>query len=128
MPNDQNPESQSSTGEILDQAQAELDAASDDLEAKLRQFDDRAKGARQRYNSSKVKPATPDSKESESARGLGFGLQIAYALAGTPIFFWGIGKLIEQSTGNEQWPNWLTIIGALLGFAYVLFAAQRLQK
>ena len=119
---------QSKTSEILDEAQAKLKVTQSEFESKLDEFDTRAKSARAKYNSSKVAPANPDSKESESARGLGHGLQIAYALAGTPIVFYGIGRLIASSTGQDQWTNWLTIIGALLGFGYVIFVTQKLNS
>ena len=112
---------------IVDQAKDEMDKATDDFDDRLNDLSTRAEAANQKYQSRKAQAAKNQKSDSEAAKGLGYGLTYAYVLIGPPIFGWGIGFLIEKSTGNDQLKSWLAIGGTLLGFAAMLFLLYRDQ-
>lgn len=66
--------------------------------------------------------------ERESARGLGIGLSIAYTIIGLPLFGYGVGYLIDQSTGGQAAKGIAMMIGAIAGIAMAFVMLNRQEK
>ncbi|RYG36753.1 hypothetical protein EON81_08760 [bacterium] len=58
-------------------------------------------------------------------RGLGTGLQIAYAIIGLPIFGFGAGWLLDNALHGTAWKPILTMLGAVAGIGYAVWHLNR---
>jgi F0F1-type ATP synthase assembly protein I len=66
--------------------------------------------------------------DGESARGLGIGLTVAYAIIGTPLLGFGIGYLIDGNSTVKTWSGILGMIGAFAGVGYCVYILNRTQQ
>ncbi|MBL8064904.1 MAG: AtpZ/AtpI family protein [Chthonomonadaceae bacterium] len=78
----------------------------------------------------KLKKHTPEGSKggfvgAEGGRNLGLGLQIAYAILGVPIVFFGVGWLIDRQVGGTLWQGLLTIFGAAIAVWYAVIASGK---
>lgn len=101
-----------------------------EMDAKLREIEERAKIARHRQQMAENRTEKARRSDAEAARGLGLGLTGAYALLGTPIVGWGIGKLIDSRIGGggKGWETGLTMAGFAMGLAYIILVVQKRQS
>lgn len=83
----------------------------------------KARREKQRTSDRKVLGQDP-----ASARQLGIGLTVAYTVLGVPLAFYGVGWLLDQGTGDDQWRTNLTFVGAVLGVTAAVIMLQRLQS
>ncbi|CAN5539907.1 hypothetical protein BH11ARM2_BH11ARM2_38870 [soil metagenome] len=66
--------------------------------------------------------------DQENYRGLGFGLQLAYAIIGMPLLGFGIGWLLDKSLGGDGWRPIMTLLGAVLGIGYAVWQLNRQNR
>lgn len=97
----------------------------DDLEARLAQFEERARLASGKRNVQKKAIETERSTLQGDARGMGMGLTIAYIIVGTPMAGALVGWLIDMQAGSNVAKGFGTLIGAVIGIAYAVFLLNR---
>jgi F0F1-type ATP synthase assembly protein I len=116
---------------VTDRAKETANQAFEDLDAQLQSIQSSA--ARGRASLDKAQPG-PDSPsrtgmtDPETARGLGVGLTIAYAILGMPLVMFGLGWLIDQAFKTTLWQSLLGLIGFFMGCGYAVYAAQANAK
>lgn len=98
---------------------------------KLAELDRKAEELRTRAGESKrrLEVATKrDEKtlksEQEAARGLGFGLQVAYTIIGMPLLGAAIGYGIDTATGNTIWKGNVSLLFMAIGVAWAIYILQ----
>lgn len=98
-----------------DQIDAEFEERMRKLEAKVEESKT-VREAQQRESKRQM------ASDRESARGLGVGLSVAYTIIGLPLFGYGVGYLIDNSTGGEAAKGIAMMIGAVagIGMAFVI--------
>lgn len=92
-----------------------------ELEAKMQQ----AKQATNKATGKAKDDSMSGSLDRGTAVGMGFGLTLAYTIVGMPIAGYFLGKLINSLTGKSGFEVWLTIIGGIIGVAWVSMVASR---
>jgi F0F1-type ATP synthase assembly protein I len=97
-----------------------------EFEERIRKLHGRADAAKAARDGATREAERTRGVEGTSARGLGFGLIIAYSLVGPMIAGWGVGWLIDRGRGQgNEGQTWGTVVGMFAGFAMVVFLAQR---
>lgn len=98
----------------------------------LPNFDDRlarleqaAREARGRHETVKHEQARKQTSDGESARGLGIGLTVAYAILGMPLLGAGLGWLIDRQMGTSNYMGILCTIGAIVGVVFAVMTTNR---
>lgn len=66
--------------------------------------------------------------DQDSAKGLGIGLAIAYTMIGLPIFGYGVGYFVDQSSGGTQAKGIGVLIGSILGIFMAVVILNRHGK
>lgn len=102
----------------------------DEIEARLRDIEEKARQARAgarfpdppEWNYTRKRAPTPTGSE---YKGLGFGLAAAYALLGMVFFGWGIGWLIDRSSGGITGQAIGVTLGGIAGLGAALFMLNR---
>lgn len=111
--------------EIRAEAAAKLEAADEDIEARLQRLGDQASAGRKRAENREIGHKS-EMFDRSTARGAGIGLTVAYAIIGVPLFGFGVGWLIDQARGTPD--RFASILGLLGCFAGVGFAFFVLNK
>lgn len=115
----------SQTAEAKERAKRELDQVERDFEDRLNTTEAKFDDAKARYEAGKAKADKEAASSGESSRGLGFGLTIAYAIIGAPLVGYGIGYLIDQSTGASAYASALCLVGAFAGIAFAVVVLNK---
>ena len=96
------------------------------------EFDERMRRLESRVQESKAIRESKQREEKrqlegdrESARGLGIGLSIAYTIIGLPLFGYGVGYFIDQSTGGTAAKGIAMMIGAVAGIGMAFYMINR---
>lgn len=122
------------TEKIAQSARSQMEEIDRDFDSKLKDMGSKISSGRSRYEANKAKPDNNTSgMDPESARGLGTGLTVAYAIIGVPLFGWGVGMGIDHFTNNNapgslQWASVLALIGAVVGVTFAVIVAGRMNK
>lgn len=66
--------------------------------------------------------------DSESTRGLGVGMTVAYAILGMPLLGAAVGWLIDQRIGTSLWQGIFMLLGAVAGIAFTVITIQKNDK
>lgn len=120
--------------ERLREIEAELDKVKDtvrlaepdeDLERRMDEIAARAKAARARLEATKAEEARSAAVSGDTAKGLGNGLAIAYAILGVPLVGFGLGWLADQRTGGTVWQAVGTVGGAVMALVYAARTMNR---
>lgn len=93
--------------ERLNEFQTKLDAAQEDRQARRRDNDRR------------------QALDREAMRGAGVGLQVAYIIIGTPLFFYFLGWLLDRGQGTDFFKGIGMLVGATIGVALAIWIASR---
>jgi F0F1-type ATP synthase assembly protein I len=112
------------------EATAAMNQADDDAEDRLDDLANRARDARRRVEKDKAKADKGSLVgDRESARGLGVGLTVAYALMGAPLVGWLIGIGIDRAAGRETgFMPWLVILFSIAGLVFTVVTLQKHQS
>ena len=123
---------------MTDEQPEKREPEEDPLEAQLREIEERAaklRGGTKMPDPPEWNYKRPTShqdqrveKDSESYRGLGVGLMLAYAMIGPIIVGWGVGWLIDRDTGKNSGQTWGTVIGMFVGFIAIVFLLGRANQ
>lgn len=119
------------SGEPMDEVRPKIDqfrVLHPDLSDRLDKLDTRVKAvqlARQGKKEAEQKRAIA---ESDSARGLGIGLTVAYAIVGVPMLGALIGWLLDSREGTTTYTGPSVAIGAAVGMALGLFLISRASR
>jgi tetrahydromethanopterin S-methyltransferase subunit G len=100
----------------------------DEYERKLSELEEKVKqaqAAKAKATGKAEDGSMSGSLDRGTAVGMGFGLTLAYTIVGTPIAGYFLGKLINSLTGRNGFEIWLTIIGGIIGVAWVSMVATR---
>jgi F0F1-type ATP synthase assembly protein I len=93
----------------------------DEFDARLSALEENARNTKSRIEATKQQEQRALDADRSSARGLGFGLSIAYTIIGFPMLGAGVGWLIDRQNGTNNWMGLMTVLGAGLGvFAAIL--------
>lgn len=93
-----------------------------EFEDRLQKLHDRAESMKSKRDAVEAERTRHTVAEQASARGLGVGLSVAYAIIGLPLLCAGIGWLIDRSAGG----NTGKALGAVIGLAIGIVVAIRL--
>jgi F0F1-type ATP synthase assembly protein I len=104
---------------------AELD---DGFDARLKEIEERADHHRVRSQAAKAKAAREDRQNADSARGLGVGMTIAYAILGMPLLGAGLGWLLDERLGGKLWIGVGMLLGAAAGIGFAVLTLNRVNK
>ncbi len=137
--NDDQPESEaeklaSNTEQIAQSARQQMADIDKEFGEKLNSMGSKISSGKSRYEETKVTVnSNPSGLDPESARGLGTGLTIAYAIIGMPLVGWAIGALIDRASNNTgpnnlEWAAVLTLLGSVVGVTFAIFVASRMSK
>ncbi len=91
-----------------------------EFEERLGKLHDKANLAKEIAEGKKREQQRNFASERETARGLGFGLTIAYTIIGLPLAGLFIGWLIDRSLGTTMAKGIGVIVGAALGMVMAL--------
>jgi F0F1-type ATP synthase assembly protein I len=97
----------------------------DEFDRRLRDLEQRMASRQRDYVASKSEQDRVREADRQSAKGLGVGLAVAYAIVGTPMLGAGIGWLIDNRVGSDAWVGILTLCGAALGVAFAILILNR---
>lgn len=114
--------------EIAEEARQKISETSNEFEARMAELEKRGAAAKARYEATKTKVATERKESGDSARGLGIGLAVAYAIIGAPLAGFGAGFLIDKANGGDTWKGILGLIGSVAGVAYAILILNREEK
>jgi len=123
-----------STEKIAQSARSQMEEIDRDFDSKLQDMGAKISSGRNRYEANKARPSNNTSgMDPETARGLGTGLTVAYAIIGVPLFGWGVGMGIDHFTNNNapgslQWASVLALAGAVVGVTFAVIVAGRMNK
>ena len=106
----------------VDPKSAEIDA---EFEDRLAAFDKRLADQKTVHEARKIEAKEKATSDREATRGLGLGLSVAYAIVGVPVFGYGIGLLVDKSSGTTTWAGIGMLIGALIGIAVAIVMLSR---
>ena len=104
--------------DAAEMARRRLDQADADMEARMQELEASARGARERHESRQAE-ADP-----EIAHNTGRGLVIAYAVIGLPLGGFLIGYFIDGQKLNGLMGGILGLLGAALGVGYAIYRVQ----
>ncbi len=88
-----------------------------EFEGRLKQFDDRLAEQKSIHEARKIEAEQKQKGDREATKGLGLGMSVAYAIIGVPVFGYGIGFLIDKSSGSTTFAGFGMLIGCLVGIA-----------
>lgn len=106
----------------------DADDSSDDVlnfEQRLQAIESKARAARQEHAEVLEPTELQKRMSSESARGLGFGLAVAYTIVGIPLFMVALGWWIDRATDSNVFLSMFALIGSVLGIAVAVFLVNR---
>ncbi len=111
--------------DAAEMARRRLDQADADMEARIKELEASARGARERHESRQAeqKSSAPLTNP-EIARSTGLGLVIAYAVIGFPLGGFLIGYFIDGQKLNGPVGGILGLLGAALGVGYAIYRVQ----
>jgi F0F1-type ATP synthase assembly protein I len=97
----------------------------DHFEDRLKGLEERAKGAR--LGQQQINAQTNERRrvESETGKGLGLGLSVAYMIVGVPLFGALIGYFIDKGTNSNIFKGLCTITGAVIGITMTVITVNR---
>ena len=116
---------ESRLAELRAEAAAKMEAADDDLESKLNRMAEQASAGRMKAENREVGQKS-EMLDRSSARGLGIGLTVAYAIIGVPVFGYGVGWLIDQARGTpDRFASILALLGCFAGVGFAVFVLNK---
>ena len=118
---------QAKASEVRARAEEEGTAAASDLDAKLRDLEERARQSRRGLERAHAQDEAAKPASVESAQGLGVGLTIAYGIIGTPLAGWLVGMAIDRKPNGPVGAA-LTVIGAAAGVVWAIVVLNRTNK
>lgn len=86
-----------------------------EFEERLRKLHDKADRAKSTREGEKREKARNHAAELSSSKGLGVGLSIAYTITGLPLLGAVIGYFLDQAFNTHQWVGICVLIGAAGG-------------
>lgn len=104
---------------------AEHDEAFDE---RLRELESRAEKHRVVREAARAKTQRQQSKDADSARGLGVGMTIAYAILGMPLVGAGLGWLLDERLGVKIWMGIGMLLGAVAGIGFAVLTINRVNR
>lgn len=104
---------------------AEHDEAFDE---RLRELESRAEKHRIVREAARAKTQRQQSKDADSARGLGVGMTIAYAILGMPLVGAGLGWLLDERLGVKIWMGIGMLLGAVAGIGFAVLTINRVNR
>ncbi len=113
---------------ITDEANAKVEKIDDEFHAKAEELHARAAKLKRTMEVKQERQTEERRSDGESARGLGIGLTVAYAIIGTPLLGFGIGYLIDGNSTVKTWSGILGMIGAFAGVGYCVYILNRTQQ
>ncbi len=114
--------------EITDEARRKINETDLEFEKKLQDLETRASRAKEKRENVEKKISRERADSASSARGLGVGLTVAYAIIGTPLVGAGAGWLIDRSVGGTLWMGILTVSGAFIGVGCAVYILNKLEQ
>lgn len=99
-----------------------------EFEERMRKLEERVQESKTVREAQQRETKRQLQSERESARGLGIGLSIAYTIIGLPLFGYGVGYFIDQSTGGQAAKGIAMMIGAIAGIAMAFVMLNRQEK
>lgn len=117
-------------GDALRLAREKREDISDEMEIRLKEIEDRARGFQKVREQKLSDQRKEEASSQEAGRGLATGLSVAYTLMGVPILGFGIGTLIDKfvvKSGN-MWGGILTIVFAALALYMVVVTTNRMDS
>lgn len=111
--------------DAAEMARRRLDQADADMEARMQELEASARGARERHESRQAeqKSSAPVA-DPEIARSTGLGLVIAYAVIGLPLGGFLIGYFFDGQRFSGPMGSILGLLGAVVGVAYAIYRVQ----
>jgi F0F1-type ATP synthase assembly protein I len=97
----------------------------EDLERRMDEIAERARASKARLAATKAEEARSAAVSGETARGLGHGLAIAYAILGVPLVGYGLGWLADRQMGGNVWQAVGTVTGAVMALVYAVRTMNR---
>lgn len=104
------------------------DEVEDQFDQRMKELEARASKVKAARDNQKAQEVRRERQDRDAARGLGFGLSIAYTIIGLPIFGFGIGWLIDRSTKTDHWKGLFMLAGAVIGIAMAFVMMNRQNK
>lgn len=130
QPDQDQPNHDASVADVADKARGEIAHTTEQLEAKLKDFEAKSAEVRGRYQNKKREQERVLKSDGQAARGLGNGLTIAYTILGFPLAGFGGGWLIDKylvGHGNG-WQTWLGLLGFFGGVAIAMMMLNKLNE
>jgi F0F1-type ATP synthase assembly protein I len=115
-------------GDAIRKAREKGDAIDAEFESKLADIERRADEALARRRQAQSEQRGVHRESRESARGLGLGFSIGYAILGLPLLGYGIGWLIDRQLGTKTIGGFGMLIGATLGVVFAIVQLNRQQR
>lgn len=100
-------------------------AEPEDRDARLDAIEEQARRARAGFEKHRPENVSSGFVTKDTGKGLGLGLQVAYAIIGVPIVGFGVGYAIDMAVGGVFWRGILTIAGATAAVWYAMRSVNR---
>ena len=116
--------------DIADRARSRADDLDREFSERINSLDARMNAGRARHEASRIKAQRESMSDPESARGLGVGLTVAYAIIGTPILLFLVGIGVDKLVGVPadapmKWSAGLGLLGMIVGVTFAIMVANR---
>jgi F0F1-type ATP synthase assembly protein I len=98
-----------------------------EYEARLRALEEKIDQAKTQRAAKQRADERRLQSDSESHRGLGIGLTVAYTIIGLPLFGIGVGYLLDRSLGTQTYQGIGALVGSVLGVVGAIVVLNRHQ-
>lgn len=102
--------------------------AADEVEDRIRDIEQRAAAAKRKHGSVRETDQKSAMISKDTARGIGVGMSIAYAILGVPMVGMGIGWIFDARIGDGSGTLWRLVgflIGAIGAIGYAIKVSSR---
>ncbi len=97
----------------------------DEFHERMRLLKEKAAGIKSVRDNALKEQARKNKSEQESARGLGIGLHVAYALIGLPLMGAAVGWFLDGRLGVDIWKGIGVVAGLVIAIAYTVMMMNR---
>ena len=112
--------------DLAEGVKAELPQELDqEFHERMRLVQEKAAGMKTIRDNAIKEESRKNKSEQESARGLGIGLHVAYALIGLPLMGAAVGWFLDSRLGVEMWKGIGVVAGLAIAIAYTVMMMNR---
>ncbi len=112
----------------IEQAKQEAAKIDDEFSERLKKLEDKARQQRLIRDNQARDTSRKQESDSQSAKGLGVGLSIAYTIIGMPLLGVAIGWAIDTRLGTQTYRSIGVLLGSVLGIVGAVVLLSRVNR